>query len=58
VLQPVLNWCDTLRLGAYLENTSARNLVFYERLGFSVLEVLVLAPHGPTVWRMWRSPGC
>jgi ribosomal protein S18 acetylase RimI-like enzyme len=57
LLQPVLGWCNTLRLGAYLENTNARNLVFYERLGFRVLEVLVLAPGGPTVWRMWRSPG-
>ena len=58
LLRPVLGWCDTLRLGAYLENTNARNLVFYERLGFRVLEALVLAPEGPTVWRMWRPPGC
>jgi GNAT superfamily N-acetyltransferase len=28
VLQPVLGWCDTLRLGGYLENTNARTLVF------------------------------
>jgi ribosomal protein S18 acetylase RimI-like enzyme len=56
LLQPVLAWCDTLRLGVYLENTNVRNLVFYERLGFGVLEVLVLTPNGPTVWRMWRSP--
>jgi len=27
LLQPVLRWCDTLRLGAYLENTNAGNLV-------------------------------
>jgi len=57
VLQPVLQWCDTLRLGAYLENTNERNLVFYERVGFRVVEMLVLAEDGPTVWRMWRSPG-
>jgi len=56
VLQPVLRWCDTLRLGAYLENTNERNLVFYDRLGFRVLETMVLAEDGPTVWRMWR-PG-
>jgi len=56
LLQPVLGWCDTLRLGAYLENTNARNVVFYERLGFRVVEVLLLARDGPTVWRMWRSP--
>jgi GNAT superfamily N-acetyltransferase len=56
VLQPVLRWCDTLGLGAYLENTNERNLVFYERLGFCVLEVMLLAADGPTVWRMWRSP--
>jgi GNAT superfamily N-acetyltransferase len=56
VLQPVLGWCDTLRLGAYLENTNERNLVFYQRLGFRILEALVFAPDGPTVWRMWRPP--
>jgi ribosomal protein S18 acetylase RimI-like enzyme len=56
VLQPVLQWCDTLQLGAYLENTNERNLVFYDRLGFGVLEMMVLAEHGPTVWRMWRAP--
>ena len=47
LLQPVLRWCDTLRLGAYLENTNAGNLVFYEQLGFRVLERIVLAPEGP-----------
>lgn len=57
VLEPVLRWCDTLRLGAYLENTNERNLVFYERLGFRVLEIMALAADGPTVWRMWRSSG-
>jgi ribosomal protein S18 acetylase RimI-like enzyme len=58
VLEPVLQWCDTLRLGAYLENTNEKNLVFYERLGFRVLETMVLAEDGPTVWRMWRAPAC
>lgn len=56
LLKPILGRCDEMQVGAYLENTNARNLVFYERLGFGVLEVLVLALSGPTVWRMWRPP--
>jgi hypothetical protein len=32
--------------------------VFYERLGFRVLEMMALAEDGPTVWRMWRAPAC
>ena len=58
VLQPVLQWCDTLRLGAYLENTNERNLAFYERIRFRVLDMMVLGKDGPRVWRMWRAPAC
>jgi ribosomal protein S18 acetylase RimI-like enzyme len=56
VLRPVLERCDALGLSAYLENTNARNLALYERLGFRVLEELVVARDGPSVWCMWRDP--
>lgn len=55
VLQPVLERCDSERVGAYLETALHRNLSFYARHGFRVSGELSL-PRGPTIWAMWREP--
>jgi len=55
VLEPVLQRCDRDGVGAYLESSNARNLCFYERLGFRVTGELRL-PSGPKMWPMWREP--
>jgi ribosomal protein S18 acetylase RimI-like enzyme len=55
VLAPVLERCDSDRVGAYLESSKERNIDFYARHGFRVTGELRL-PRGPTMWPMWRDP--
>ena len=40
----------------YLETSERRNLAFYERLGFVVLEEATLGKGGPKAWAMRREP--
>ena len=55
VLRPVLERCDSDRVGAYLESSKRRNIDFYARHGFRVTRELRL-PFGPTIFPMWREP--
>ena len=55
VLQPVLERCDSNGVGAFLESSKKRNIDFYARHGFRVLEEYRLL-RGPLVWLMWRDP--
>lgn len=55
VLQPVLERCDSDQVAAYLESSKERNIDFYSRHGFRVLEEIRLV-RGPPMWRMWRDP--
>jgi GNAT superfamily N-acetyltransferase len=41
---------------AYLESSKERNVPFYARFGFDVVEELHSRPENPTIWRMWREP--
>jgi ribosomal protein S18 acetylase RimI-like enzyme len=54
-LRPVLEQCDSDQVGAYLESSKERNIDFYARHGFRVLEEIKLL-RGPKMWRMWRDP--
>ena len=47
-------YVDELRRGAYLETDQPRNVGFYERFGFSVIEEepVLSVPN----WIMWRPP--
>jgi ribosomal protein S18 acetylase RimI-like enzyme len=56
LMQPVLDRCDAERVPAYLEASSARSRVLYERLGFAVTEELRYVRDGPALWAMWRDP--
>ena len=40
----------------YLETSERRNLAFYERLGFVVVEEATLGRGGPKAWAMRRTP--
>jgi ribosomal protein S18 acetylase RimI-like enzyme len=40
----------------YLDTSERRNLAFYERLGFVVLEEAILGKGGPKAWAMRREP--
>ena len=55
VLAPVLEECDRLDIGAYLETATERNVGFYARHGFKPVDEVVL-PNGPRMWLMWREP--
>lgn len=55
LMRPMLMTCDEDRIPAYLETTTARNVTFYQRLGFEVREEFDL-PRGPHIWTMWRDP--
>jgi ribosomal protein S18 acetylase RimI-like enzyme len=55
VLAPVLEQCDSDGVGAYLESSKERNIDFYARHGFRVLDEIHLL-RGPTMWKMWRDP--
>jgi GNAT superfamily N-acetyltransferase len=55
LIQPGLDLCDGERLPAYLETGKERNLAFYGRHGFAVVDRLEL-PKGPPVWFLWREP--
>jgi GNAT superfamily N-acetyltransferase len=55
LLRHGLTMCDDTGLPAYLEATSPRNRVLYERLGFRVVE-LIQAGSSPPMWAMPREP--
>jgi ribosomal protein S18 acetylase RimI-like enzyme len=55
VLQGVLEQCDGDGVAAYLESSKERNVDFYVRHGFRVLDEIKLL-RGPTMWKMWRDP--
>jgi GNAT superfamily N-acetyltransferase len=55
LIQPGLDLCDSERLPAYLETGKERNLAFYGRHGFAVVDRLEL-PKGPPIWFLWREP--
>ncbi len=48
---------DAEGLSAYLESSKERNIDFYARFGFQVIEKLTLPGGGPALWPMWREPG-
>jgi ribosomal protein S18 acetylase RimI-like enzyme len=56
LMEPVLEVCDRDGVGAYLESSKERNVPFYRRHGFEVVEEIEFAPGGPTLWAMWRDP--
>ncbi len=55
VLQHTLAMIDGRKEAAYLEATSRRSRLLYERFGFEVVSEFS-PPGGPTLWGMWRAP--
>jgi GNAT superfamily N-acetyltransferase len=56
LLGAMLTRCDADRVPSYLEASTPRNRVLYERNGFETVEECRYAPGGPPLWRMWREP--
>jgi ribosomal protein S18 acetylase RimI-like enzyme len=55
LMRPVLERCDVDGVGAFLESSKERNIDFYARHGFRVVQEIRL-PRGPLMWQMWRDP--
>lgn len=56
LLAPVLERCDRDGTLAYLESSNERNVSFYERNGFRVVERFQPPAGGPPLWLMRRAP--
>ena len=56
LLQPRLRACDREGISCYLETETARNVRFYERHGFAVVDEHHLPGGGPKMWAMLRKP--
>jgi hypothetical protein len=56
-MRPTLERCDYEGVPAYLEASSKRSAVLYERLGFVHMGVLELPDGGPPLWPMRRPAG-
>jgi GNAT superfamily N-acetyltransferase len=57
LMKPVLDICDRERTPAYLEASSDRNRMLYERHGFGLTDVFDMPGRGgPPVRKMWREP--
>ena len=48
--------CDEARMPAYLESSSERNAVLYQRHGFEIIGREPVAAGGPPLHFMWREP--
>jgi GNAT superfamily N-acetyltransferase len=56
LLQATLAHIDERGDPAYLESSKERNVPFYARFGFEVIEELAPKAGRPVLWRMWREP--
>lgn len=56
LMNPVLELCDRERIPAYLESSTDRNKMLYERNGFSLTGVFDMPGRGgPPIREMWRE---
>jgi len=54
ILQYITNKADEEQVGCYLENANPRNIPFYERSGFQIIDKKEII--GIPTWFMWRPP--
>lgn len=57
LLAPTLADCDRTGLRAHLESSNERNIPFYQRHGFAVVDAYRCGGDGPTMTIMTRPPG-
>ena len=56
LLRSMMDRIDESGHPAYLESSKERNVPFYARFGFEVVEELHSKVGSPPIWRMWREP--
>lgn len=57
LLEPVLARCDETGMPAYLETDKERNLAYYARFRFELVDTIHPVADGPPTWTMLRAPG-
>ena len=57
LLRGLIDRCDTAGDAIYLETEMARNVAFYERFGFNVIQQVLLPVVDHPMWQMVRKPG-
>lgn len=56
LMEAGLERADDEKMPAYLESSKERNIPFYRRYGFKVVEEFIPTPGCPPLWLMWREP--
>ncbi len=56
LMAPVLELCDREEIPAYLESSTERSRVLYERNAFALTGTFPMPASGPPVREMWRDP--
>jgi GNAT superfamily N-acetyltransferase len=57
LLHSMIGRIDESGFPAYLESSKERNVPFYARFGFEVIDEFRSKVGSPPIWRMWREPG-
>jgi ribosomal protein S18 acetylase RimI-like enzyme len=57
LLRIVLDRCDAEATPSYLESSKERNLAFYHRHGYEVVDEVLIPQTNVKLWLMWREPG-
>ncbi len=56
VMRRVTQLCDAEGIGAYLVSSNPKNVTFYQREGYKILEDVYPIDGGPLMRPMWRDP--
>jgi len=51
-----LKRADLEKMPVYLESSKERNIAFYRRYGFEMIEKIIPTNGCPPIWSMWREP--
>jgi GNAT superfamily N-acetyltransferase len=57
LLKPVLEKADAERMPVYLETHDGKNVVYYQRMGFSLVHTDKIPKYELPIWCMLREPG-
>ena len=55
LLKPIIEKSKEEKCGIYLENSKEKNISFYEKNGFKVLDEVKINDELPPFWPMWRD---
>lgn len=56
IVRPVLDRCDAEGIGTYLESSNPKNIPFYHRLGYEIVNETWTPDDAAVMTGMWRAP--